>query len=136
VTPRRVDPSRDPIRPGSAGAVRFTVDGDPVEGVRGQTIAGALLASGTLAWRTTASAGRPRGVFCGIGVCFDCTVTVNGLPDVRACQRRAVEGDVVETGPGATVPDAGHRADADADADADVDVDAASPAAAADGFAS
>ena len=106
MTPRRVDPTRDPIRPGPAEAVRFTVDGDPVAGVRGQTIAGALLASGTLAWRTTASAGRPRGVFCGIGVCFDCTVTVNGLPDVRACQRRAVEGDVVETGPGATVPDA------------------------------
>ncbi|WP_259338770.1 (2Fe-2S)-binding protein, partial [Clavibacter phaseoli] len=101
-----MDPARDPVRPGPAEAVRFTVDGDPVEGVRGQTIAGALLASGTLAWRTTASAGRPRGVFCGIGVCFDCTVTVNGLPDVRACQRRAVEGDVVETGPGATVPDA------------------------------
>ncbi|QOD44455.1 (2Fe-2S)-binding protein [Clavibacter zhangzhiyongii] len=113
MTPRRVDAARDPIRPEPAEAVRFTVDGDPVAGVRGQTIAGALLASGTLAWRTTASAGRPRGVFCGIGVCFDCTVTVNGLPDVRACQRRAVEGDVVETGPGATVPDAAAAADAD-----------------------
>ncbi|MFT2752282.1 (2Fe-2S)-binding protein [Clavibacter sp. Sh2088] len=112
MTPRRVDPARDPVRPGPAEAVRFTVDGDPVEGVRGQTIAGALLASGTLAWRTTASAGRPRGVFCGIGVCFDCTVTVNGLPDVRACQRRAVEGDVVETGPGATLPDADAAGDA------------------------
>jgi hypothetical protein len=51
-------------------------------------------------------------------VCFDCTVTVNGLPDVRACQRRAVEGDVVETGPGATVPDADADADADAAGDA------------------
>jgi hypothetical protein len=117
VTPRRVDPARDPIRPEPAEAVRFTVDGDPVAGVRGQTIAGALLASGTLAWRTTASAGRSRGVFCGIGVCFDCTVTVNGLPDVRACQRRAVKGDVVETGPGATVPDAAAAASAAADAD-------------------
>lgn len=130
MTPRRVDPASDPIRPGAAEAVRFTVDGDPVEGLRGQTIAGALLASGTLAWRTTASAGRPRGVFCGIGVCFDCTVTVNGLPDVRACQRRAVDGDVVETGPGATVPDAG-AASASAAASPGAAAASASPAAAA-----
>ncbi|MFE7992088.1 2Fe-2S iron-sulfur cluster-binding protein, partial [Streptomyces shenzhenensis] len=34
----------------------------------------------------------------GIGVCFDCLVTVNGLGDVRACQRLVADGDVVETG--------------------------------------
>ncbi|WP_297362048.1 2Fe-2S iron-sulfur cluster-binding protein [Mycetocola sp.] len=36
-------------------------------------------------------------MFCGIGVCFDCLVEVNGDRDVRACQRRAVDGDVVVT---------------------------------------
>jgi hypothetical protein len=46
-------------------------------------------------FRTTSAAGAPRGVFCGIGVCFDCLVEVNGMRDVRACQRRAHEGDVV-----------------------------------------
>ena len=74
-----------------------TVDGEPVPGVEGQTIAGLMLAQGRLAWRQTARTGRPRGLFCGIGVCFDCLVVVNGLRDVRACQRRAVDGDVVET---------------------------------------
>ena len=34
-------------------------------------------------------------MFCGIGVCFDCVVEVNGLRDVRACLRRAQDGDVV-----------------------------------------
>ncbi|MBU2666166.1 (2Fe-2S)-binding protein [Actinoplanes bogorensis] len=71
-------------------------------GLDGQTVAGVLMANGRLAWRTT-RAGRPRGVFCGIGVCHDCLVTINGLPDVRACQRRAVDGDTIatETGTGA-----------------------------------
>jgi predicted molibdopterin-dependent oxidoreductase YjgC len=73
------------------------VDGEPLEGLEGQTIAGILLASGRLAWRTTSVQARPRGVFCGIGVCFDCMVAVNGLRDVRACQRRAADGDVVTT---------------------------------------
>jgi hypothetical protein len=36
-------------------------------------------------------------VFCAIGVCYDCLIVVNGLRDVRACQRRAIGGDVVNT---------------------------------------
>lgn len=76
--------------------LRFTVDGEEVEGIAGQSIAGVLLAAGRQAWRTGRSGGR-RGVFCGIGVCFDCVVTVNGEPDVRACRRRAQDGDVVST---------------------------------------
>jgi hypothetical protein len=78
-------------------SLTVTVDGEPVPGFAGQTIAGLMLAQGRLAWRGTARRGRPRGLFCGIGVCFDCLVVVNGLRDVRACQRRAVDGDVVET---------------------------------------
>ncbi|AXB42322.1 (2Fe-2S)-binding protein [Amycolatopsis albispora] len=76
--------------------IRLTIDGEPVSGMDGQTIAGVLLASGRKAWRTD-PAGQPRGVFCGIGVCFDCVVTVNALRDVRACRRRAREGDDVRT---------------------------------------
>ncbi|XVS60856.1 (2Fe-2S)-binding protein [Actinosynnema sp. CA-299493] len=75
--------------------VHIEVDGIAVEGSAGQSIAALLLATGRTSWRRT-RAGRPRGVFCGIGTCFDCVVTVNGLRDVRACQRRAADGDVVE----------------------------------------
>ncbi|NSC21103.1 (2Fe-2S)-binding protein [Streptomyces albus subsp. chlorinus] len=76
--------------------LRITVDGEPVDGIQGQTLAGLLLASGRHAWRHGPS-GAPRGVFCGIGVCFDCLVTVNEERDVRACRRRAADGDVVTT---------------------------------------
>jgi D-hydroxyproline dehydrogenase subunit gamma len=77
-------------------AVRITVDGEPLTGAGGQTIAGVLLASGRRTWRRSPS-GTARGVFCGIGVCFDCLVTVNGVRDVRACRRRARDGDAVTT---------------------------------------
>ncbi|OXM60535.1 (2Fe-2S)-binding protein [Amycolatopsis vastitatis] len=76
--------------------IEITVDGETVAGVAGRTIAGVLLASGRMSWRTTRS-GAPRGVFCGIGACFDCLVTVNGVPDVRACRRRAADGDEIRT---------------------------------------
>ncbi|MFB7599360.1 2Fe-2S iron-sulfur cluster-binding protein [Streptomyces sp. NPDC056160] len=75
--------------------IHIEVDGDRIAGLAGQSIAALLLADGRVAWRRTRT-GRPRGVFCGIGACFDCLVTVNGLRDVRACQRRAVDGDRVD----------------------------------------
>ncbi|MEO3823912.1 (2Fe-2S)-binding protein [Actinomadura sp. B10D3] len=76
--------------------LRITVDGETLAGREGQTIAGVLLACGLRSWRRSPT-GTPRGVFCGIGVCFDCLVTVNGVRDVRACLRRARDGDAVTT---------------------------------------
>jgi len=95
MTSRRLSAENDPIRPDTTSPIAITMDGAVVEGLEGQSIAGVLMGTGMLAWRFTSSANRPRGVFCGIGVCFDCLVTVNGQPDVRACQRRAVAGDTV-----------------------------------------
>ncbi|MEV6598485.1 (2Fe-2S)-binding protein [Actinoplanes sp. NPDC051346] len=63
----------------------------------GWTIGAALTAAGVRSWRTTRREGRPRGLFCGIGVCFDCLVTVNGRPSVRACLAVARPGDTVRT---------------------------------------
>ncbi|MFB9840468.1 (2Fe-2S)-binding protein [Actinoallomurus acaciae] len=81
---------------GAAPMLRITIDGEPLTGRDGQTIAGILIAAGRRSWRRAPS-GAPRGVFCGIGVCFDCLVTVDDVPDVRACLRRARDGDVVTT---------------------------------------
>ena len=77
-------------------AVTITVDGVPIRAYLGETIAGALLANGRRAWRRTET-GEPRGLFCGMGICFDCTVTVNGVSNVRACVTPVADGMVVET---------------------------------------
>lgn len=63
----------------------FLFDGRPIGYRLGQTVGAALVEHGILAWRTTRHGGRPRGLFCGIGVCFDCLVTVDGTPNRRAC---------------------------------------------------
>ncbi len=60
------------------------VNGQPVPARHGQTVAAALLAAGRRVFRITAQ-GQPRGLFCGMGVCFDCLVTVDGLTGQRAC---------------------------------------------------
>jgi predicted molibdopterin-dependent oxidoreductase YjgC len=79
----------------------ITFDGGEIACREGWTIGAALTAAGVRSWRTTRFGGRPRGLFCGIGVCFDCLVTVNGRPSVRACLAAARPGDVVRTQEGA-----------------------------------
>ena len=97
MSPARIPADRDAVRPRPSSALEIIVDGEPVAGVGGQTLAGVLLGSGRLTWRTTSARNEPRGVFCGIGVCFDCIAEVNGERDVRLCQRRASDGDRVAT---------------------------------------
>ena len=63
----------------------FDFDGRAVPFDAGQSIGAALLAAGVASWRTTRRGARPRGLFCGIGVCFDCLVTVEDRPNQRAC---------------------------------------------------
>ncbi|MGN6612531.1 MAG: (2Fe-2S)-binding protein [Angustibacter sp.] len=75
----------------------FSFDGRQVPFDDGQSIAAALLAHGVRSWRTTRVDARPRGLFCGIGICFDCLLVVDGRPNVRACLTPARPGMVVQT---------------------------------------
>jgi predicted molibdopterin-dependent oxidoreductase YjgC len=82
---------------GTSGTSSFDFDGRPVPFRQGQTVGAALWADGVRSWRRTRFEGRPRGLFCGIGVCFDCLVTVNGAPNQRACLIAAGTGMTVTT---------------------------------------
>ncbi|WP_125100739.1 2Fe-2S iron-sulfur cluster-binding protein [Leucobacter chromiireducens] len=74
--------------------LRATFDGEPLVAPAGASVAAALLASGRTGWRTT-RAGAPRGLFCGIGVCFDCIVDIDGESGQRACMIPLEEGMTV-----------------------------------------
>lgn len=75
----------------------FEVDGEPVLAYEGETVATAILASGKRTLRWTQNRHEPRGIFCGMGICFDCTMTVNGVPNVRTCVTPAEPGMIVST---------------------------------------
>lgn len=83
--------------------VSLIIDGASATAYLGESVAAALLADGSddLSTRTT-STGEPRGVYCGMGVCFDCLVVVDGVPGTRACMTWVREGMVVarQDGPG------------------------------------
>ena len=65
--------------------VTVTFAGRTLQARDGQSVAAALTAAGVRSWRTTRREERPRGLFCGIGACFDCLLTIDGRPAQRAC---------------------------------------------------
>lgn len=73
------------------------VDGKKIPAVEGEPIAAALLAAGIKTFRHTHKNNRPRGIFCAIGRCTDCVMTVDGIPNVRTCVTPLVDGMVIET---------------------------------------
>jgi D-hydroxyproline dehydrogenase subunit alpha len=77
----------------------FTFDGAAVPVSGGQTVAAALWQAGVRSWRTTRISGSPRGIFCGIGACFDCLATVDGATGQRLCVTPASAGMVVTADP-------------------------------------
>jgi hypothetical protein len=96
-----------PAGPGQDGpAVHFTFDDQPLTACPGQSVAAALLAIGRRTLRRTSRRDEPRGLFCGMGVCFDCLVCIDGRPNVRACRTTVVEGMCVQSqqGPGEAAP--------------------------------
>jgi len=80
-----------------SGELVVRVDGTDVTAREGDTVAAVLLRSGMSAWRRTRHDDQPRGLFCGMGACQDCLVTVDGVGGVRACLAPVGHGTVIET---------------------------------------
>lgn len=77
--------------------VMMVVDGEPVEAFEGETAAAALFAHGKRALRVSSRFGEPRGFYCGMGVCFECVMTIDGRPGVRTCQTPVRDGMRLDT---------------------------------------
>jgi sarcosine oxidase subunit alpha len=71
------------------------LNGTPVEALAGSTVASVLLNAG-LPCRASVS-GEPRTALCGMGICFECRATVDGVLHRRTCQLPARDGMHVET---------------------------------------
>ena len=77
--------------------VTLIVDGESLRAYRGETVAAALMAAERRTFRASRRFGTPRSMFCGIGVCFDCLVEIDGRSGRRACQVFVLDRMEVET---------------------------------------
>lgn len=78
--------------------VSFTFDGRTLTGLEGEPIAAALLASGIRRLRRHEESGAVRGLYCAIGHCMECRLTVEGRGQVRSCLTPIEEGMRISEG--------------------------------------
>lgn len=85
-----------------ASSIELVIDGTIVHVALGTTVAAAVLMAG----RQTRSSvtGEARAPLCGMGICFECRVTINGVPHQQSCQILCAPGIEVVTGGGSAAP--------------------------------
>ena len=64
--------------------IALAVNGVAIQVTPGTTVAAAVLMAG--ATTRTSVSGEARGPLCGMGICFECRVTIDGVPHQRSCQ--------------------------------------------------
>ena len=81
----------------SAETVVVHVDGIRVEADVGDSVAAVQLLCGKSASQVNRPTGQIRGPYCLMGVCFECLVTVDGIPDRQSCMIAVRDGMQIET---------------------------------------
>jgi D-hydroxyproline dehydrogenase subunit gamma len=76
--------------------VTLSVNGVSVELPAGSMVSAAILKAGTNTFRRSVT-GEPRGPLCGMGICFECRVTIDSEPHCRSCQTACRDGMDVRT---------------------------------------
>jgi predicted molibdopterin-dependent oxidoreductase YjgC len=76
--------------------IQISVNGHLVKVPIGTVVAGAVAAAGVTQFRRSVG-GAPRGPVCGMGVCMECRVTINGREQSRSCQTLCEPGMEVRT---------------------------------------
>jgi predicted molibdopterin-dependent oxidoreductase YjgC len=92
------NPAGNPVSNAACGgeAVQLQVNGQPVTVRLGTVVAAAVALAGVTRFRTSVI-GLPRGPLCGMGICMECRVTINGRAHCRSCQTLCEAGMEVRT---------------------------------------
>jgi sarcosine oxidase subunit alpha len=76
--------------------VKLSVNGKEVAVPEGAMVSTAVVLAGVSGFRKSVH-GEPRGPLCGMGICFECRVTINGRAHCRSCQIACEPGMEVRT---------------------------------------
>lgn len=90
-----------PLPDAATPSVRLTIDGTPAEVPAGISAAGALLVASAVPTRRSLVSGAPRAPYCLMGVCFECLLEIDGIPNRQGCMVTVAEGMSIRRWPSA-----------------------------------
>ena len=77
--------------------VTIFVNGKETRAYKGETVLAALHAAGYRILNRSKDMGEGRGPLCGMGVCYGCLVSINGIQNQRSCMVEVEEGMEITT---------------------------------------
>jgi predicted molibdopterin-dependent oxidoreductase YjgC len=75
--------------------IKIKINGKETIAYRSATVLDSLMASGYKALKKSRKLHENRGPFCGMGICYECQVNINGVPNQRACMTEAKDKMVI-----------------------------------------
>lgn len=72
--------------------VTIDFEGTMLDVWAGETVAAAIMAAGSDYTRTSAISGVHRAPYCQMGICFECLMEIDGIPNCQACMVQVKEG--------------------------------------------
>lgn len=84
------------MNPTSTKSLKVSVNGADVFVSSGTTVAAAVMSAGITKFRRSV-VGEARSALCGMGICFECRVTIDGAAHARSCQIVCEDGMIVRT---------------------------------------
>lgn len=77
--------------------VLITVNQSKVTAYEGELVSTVLHCEGIHVFQRKHMNGKPSGIYCGMGICYECLVKINGVPNIRACQTPVTDGMMIST---------------------------------------
>ena len=77
--------------------IKIKINGKETNASQGDTVLASLVASGHKILKKSRKRHENRGPLCGMGVCYECQVSINGGPKQRACMAEVEDGMVILT---------------------------------------
>ena len=72
--------------------VNLTINGKLCKAPQGQTVWAAMALAGNVSTRISPVTQKPRSAYCAMGVCYECMIEINGMPNQQACLTQVEEG--------------------------------------------
>lgn len=75
--------------------ITITFEGEPLQVPVGETVLASVMVSGAGHNRTSPISGAARAGYCQMGVCFECLMEIDGIPNQQACAIQVRDGMIV-----------------------------------------